>query len=260
MGAVWNKPYPWASEFHTRTKSSIKAANVALKKCSKVLQIRPLTVDVSGSHGVSYGMFASQDIHKGDIIIERSPVLSISGLELKKHLSLIDSLIGEAKTRSKTSPENCFNCYGLLNESGPKYGFVCCSHLYFCSRDCKNLATQYYHDALCGTNILPIYSLPRNKKCHVWGPDTAGIIWLRLLATCKQGGAHPLQHPLVASPSNHEAAAQDPWSLETRVIRPLKTLEMLGIDIFTNQRYDTWVLETLWYVYLSQNGMHNNNN
>ncbi|TGO35468.1 hypothetical protein BHYA_0157g00200 [Botrytis hyacinthi] len=249
MGAVWNKPYPWASGFHTRTKSSIKAANVALKKCSKALRIRPSTVAVSDSDGVSYGMFASQDINEGDIIIERSPVLSISGLQVKKHLSLIDSLIGETKTRPKTSPGNCFNCYGLLNESGPEYGFVCCSHLYFCSQNCKNLAKQYYHDALCGTNILPTYSLPRNKKCYVWGPEIAGIIWLRLLATCKQGGGHPLQHPLVANLSNHEAAAQDPWSLEIRVIRPLKILEMLGIDIFANQWYDTWVLETLWQIF-----------
>ncbi|TGO11992.1 hypothetical protein BTUL_0097g00440 [Botrytis tulipae] len=235
MGAVWSKPYPWASGFHTRTKRSIKAPNVALKKYSKVLRIRPSTVAVPDSDEISYGMFASQDIHKGDIIIERSPVLSISGLQLKKHLSLIDSLVGETKTRSKTSPGNCFNCYGLLNESGPKYGF--------------NLATQYYHDILCGTNILPIYSLPRNGKCHVWEPEIAGIIWLRLLATCKQGGGHPLQHALVANLSNHEGAAPDPWSLEIRIIQPLKILEMLGIDIFANQWYDTWVLKTLWQIF-----------
>ncbi|TGO48841.1 hypothetical protein BCON_0228g00130 [Botryotinia convoluta] len=37
MGTVWSKPYPWASGFHTRTKRSIKAANVALNKCSKIL-------------------------------------------------------------------------------------------------------------------------------------------------------------------------------------------------------------------------------
>ncbi|KAF7896032.1 hypothetical protein EAF00_006047 [Botryotinia globosa] len=249
MGAVWSKPYPWASGFHTRSKSSIKAANAALKMCSKLLQIRPSTVAVSNSDEISYGMFASQDIREGDIIIERSPVLSISGLQLKKHLNLIDSLIGETKTKSKTSPGNCFNCYGLLNESGPKYGFVCCSHLYFCSKNCKNLARQYYHDILCGTNILPIYSLPRNEKCHIWGPEMAGIIWLRLLATCKQGGGHPLQHALVANLSNHEGAAQDPWSLEIRIIQPLKILEMLGIDTFANQWYDTWVLETLWQIF-----------
>ncbi|TGO52978.1 hypothetical protein BOTNAR_0308g00130 [Botryotinia narcissicola] len=145
MGAVWSEPYPWASGFHTRTKRSIKAANVALKKCSKVTQIQPSTVAVSNSDGVSYGMFASQDIHEGDIIIEHSPVLSIT--------------------------------------------------------------------------------------------------------TCKQGGGHPLQHALVADLSNHEGAAQDPWSLEIRIIQPLKILEMLGIDIFANQWYDTWVLETLWQIF-----------
>ncbi|KAF5867553.1 uncharacterized protein Bfra_010528 [Botrytis fragariae] len=167
---------------HARTKRSIKAADVAMKECSKVLQIRSSTVAVSDS---------------GDIIIERSPVLSTSSLQLRKHLNLIDSLLGEAKTGSQTSPGNCFNCCRLLNNSGPKYGFACCSHFYFCSLDCKNLAKQYYHDALCGTNILPIYTFSKNKK---------------VLPTCKQGGGHPLQHPLIANRSSHEAAAQDPWS------------------------------------------------
>ncbi|KAF7936310.1 uncharacterized protein EAE98_002529 [Botrytis deweyae] len=261
MGTVWNKPYPWASGFHTRTKRSIKAANIALKKCSKVLRIQPSNMTMSDSGGVCYGMFASQDIHRGDTIIERSPVLSISGLQLKTHLNLIDSLLGEPKTRSKTSPGNCFNCYGLLNKYGPKYGFACCSHLYFCSKDCKNLAQQYYHDALCGTNIIPIYSFSKNKKCYVCGPEIAGMIWLRLLATCKQGGGHPLQHPLVTNLSIHEAAAQDPWSLNVRVIRPLKTLEILGIDVFANQWYDTWVLETLWQIFrVNSAGAYNTEN
>ncbi|KAF7950754.1 uncharacterized protein EAE97_002306 [Botrytis byssoidea] len=171
MGAVWSKPYPWASGFHTRSKSSIKPANIALKKCSKVLRIRPSTVAVPNSDGASYGMFASQDIHEGDIIIERSPVLSISGLQLKKHLSMIDSLIGETKTKSKTSPGNCFNCYGLLNESGPKYGFQ------------------------------------SRRSCS---------------------------RPLVLRDPHHPA---------------FKILEMLGIDIFANQWYDTWVLKTLWQIF-----------
>ncbi|KAF7884686.1 uncharacterized protein EAF02_005022 [Botrytis sinoallii] len=129
MGTVWNKPYPWASGFHTRTKRSIKVANIALKKCSKVLRIQSSNMTISDSNGI------------------------------------------------------------------------------------------------------------------------AGMIWLRLLATCKQGGGHLLQHPLVTNLSIHEAAAQDPWSLDIRVIWPLKTLEILGIDVFANQWYDTWVLETLWQIF-----------
>lgn len=138
---------------------------------------------IPGSDEIPYGMFASQDIHKDDIIIERSPVLSICGLQLRKHLDLIDSLFGEAKTNSKSCTSDCFNYYGLLNKFGPKHSFLFCSHLYFCSRDCKHLAKQYCHDALCGVNILPIYSFLNNMKCYVRGPEISGMILLRLSAT-----------------------------------------------------------------------------
>ncbi|APA14788.1 predicted protein [Sclerotinia sclerotiorum 1980 UF-70] len=139
MGKVFLRPYPWASEVNTRTKESIELANKYVSKCSKVLRIKPSTVDISGSDKVSYG-----------------------------------------------------------------------------------------------------------EKCFPSAPEISKLIWLRLLATCKQGVGPPLQHPLMAHFISHEAQADDPWSLETRVITPLKILHMLGVDIFADKCFDTWILETLW--------------
>lgn len=141
---------------------------------------------------------------------------------------------------------SCFNCFGNLRVSSRKYGFVCCAHLYFCSRECRNLAQQYHHDGLCGVDISHIYADAEGEKRFPSAPEISKLIWLRLLATCKQGVGPPLQHPLMAHFISHEAQADDPWSLETRVITPLKILHMLGVDIFADKCFDTWILETLW--------------
>lgn len=247
MGTVWVKPYPWASKINARTAESIAVANSALSKCSKLLRIKTSTVAISSSDKISYGMFATKNIHKDDIVLEARPVLSVNGSQLKQHMNLLNPLCGIRKTGSKTLG-SCYNCSGSLEGIDQKYGFVCCAHLYFCSKDCKNLAKQYYHDALCGVNISHIYAAMEGEKCYLSGPEIAGLKWLRILAVCKQRGKHPLQHPLVANLTSHEGSAHDPWSLESRVIKPLRTLEMLGVDVFTDQWYDTWVLELLWYV------------
>lgn len=93
MGKVFLRPYPWASEVNTRTKESIELANKYVSKCSKVLRIKPSTVDISGSDKVSYGMFATEDIREGDIVLESSPFLCVKQSQLRQHKILLDSLI-----------------------------------------------------------------------------------------------------------------------------------------------------------------------
>ncbi|KAF7860728.1 hypothetical protein EAF04_008246 [Stromatinia cepivora] len=245
MGKVLLKPYPWASEVNTRTEKSIEVANNTLSKCSKVLRIQPSTVDISGSDEISYGMFATKDIHAGGIVLESSPALCAKGSQLGQHKNLLDSLIWKSKIGLDMTG-SCFNCFGSLTGASRKYGFMCCAHLYFCSKECRDIAQQYYHEGQCGIDISDIYTDAGEEKCFPSGPEMSKMIWLRLLATCKQGGGHPLQQPLVAHLVSHEAQADDPWSLETRVITPLKILHMLGVDIFADKCFDTWILETLW--------------
>ena len=65
---------------------------------------------------------------------------------------------------------------------------------------------------------------------------------LRLLATCVQSGIDhsPLDHPLIArlKPlANKEHL--DVFTLNESVIVPIKILEQLGVDIFTNRNFDT---------------------
>ncbi|RAL63857.1 hypothetical protein DID88_003500 [Monilinia fructigena] len=245
MGNILIRTYPWAINVNTRTEQSIDAANETLARCSKVLRIRPSTLIVPDSDNVSYGLFAIKDIYADEVVLENRPALAVKASQLEQHEKLLDSLIWKRETGSEVSG-SCFNCYGDLGHSNQQYGFICCAHLYFCSKDCKDIAQTYYHNSQCGRNISRVYAAVQEEKYHPSGPEFSGVIWLRLLAICKQGGGHPLQSPLIANLASHEANAGDPWSLEARVIAPLKILEMLGIDVFSNQEYDTWVLETLW--------------
>jgi hypothetical protein len=75
-------------------------------------------------------------------------------------------------------------------------------------------------------------------------PQFTKLVFLRMLATCVQGGGHPLKNPLLAGLL--PATGQAIWSLEGNVIGPNKILEDFGIDIFADLDYDAWVISQLW--------------
>lgn len=68
------------------------------------------------------------------------------------------------------------------------------------------------------------------------------VMWLRILATCVQSGLYSLDHRLIAAPTpNYEGseAVQRRWSLSCSFDVPQRILTMLGVDIFTDMRFDT---------------------
>jgi hypothetical protein len=87
------------------------------------------------------------------------------------------------------------------------------------------------------------------KPAPVGISDTDGHMWLRILATCVQSGLHPLKHPSIAAlTANYESDDElgRRWSLASNVDVPQRILTTLGVDIFKDLRYDTWVLQTIW--------------
>ncbi|KAA8566888.1 hypothetical protein EYC84_009985 [Monilinia fructicola] len=219
MGKILIRTYPWATNINARTEQSINAANEALAKCSKVLRIKRSTLIVPGSDDISYGLFATKDIHADEVVLENRPALAAKASQLEQHEKLLDSLVW----KREMEPEGSARTAKILR---------------------RRTTTLPNVGRISHASTLP----HKERNVIQGGPEISGVIWLRLLAICKQGGGHPLQSPLVANLASHEANAEDPWSLEARVIVPLEILEMLGVDIFSNQEYDAWVLETLWYV------------
>ena len=77
-------------------------------------------------------------------------------------------------------------------------------------------------------------------------PDQSPLVLARALAICLQAGGHPLEHPNIAQLTEGSESVKTVWSLNGMVIGPLKVLEILGVNIFSDERYETWVMRTLW--------------
>ena len=74
-----------------------------------------------------------------------------------------------------------------------------------------------------------------------------GASWLRILALCVQEGCHPLEHYLIARlTSLYEGDMALEWSLSGNIDRIQRIMRQLGVDIYSDLRYDTWVMQTIW--------------
>ena len=76
-------------------------------------------------------------------------------------------------------------------------------------------------------------------------PDHTPVFLIRFLAMIIQTGCDPLEHPVI-SPLMPHKLSKSKWSLNGMVSGPIKSLQILGIDVFADSRFDTWVLLTMW--------------
>lgn len=82
------------------------------------------------------------------------------------------------------------------------------------------------------------------------GTDTNSLTplaFLRVLAISVQADCHPLQHPLIARLTpQYKSDMAIAWRLKDFITGPIAILQILGVDVFADLRYDTWVLQTIW--------------
>lgn len=216
--------YPWLpSEQRTRSHEVIADARKEMLECSR----QALEVKRSSIGDNCFGVFAVKDINKGDIILDSQGPIGVN----------CDQLSGKA----------CYNCFGKLGNS--QTTFKCCPQLKFCGNKCRDIAEKFYHHAVCGKDFNFVDEV---KKTRVDPKDDdkhpfSTLTWLRMLAICVQDGRHPLDVPTFARLiPQHAIPAPVPWDFEARVVQPNKVLQVLGVDIFADQKYDSWVLENLW--------------
>lgn len=141
----------------------------------------------------------------------------------------------------------CENCHGLIVPWAKKvYKKRCCGAMY-CTKECLEEAKDPntgYHQALCGKDFQWLY--PTTSPHHAY--DVDGPFWLRILATCVQNGGHPLDHPYIKSlTAQYESRPGVPrrWSQKLNIDLPQAILTQLGVDIYADARFDTWVLQTI---------------
>jgi hypothetical protein len=142
--------------------------------------------------------------------------------------------------------DHCYNCFKKLTNANKPIAFPCCPDLKFCGFQCRDIAEKHCHKILCGKDFFPTYDAALRGIKYAWSQANCNLIWLRVLTICLQHGGHPLDHPLMASlGAQQNSESSWSWSLEGNVTDPIK---LLGVDVFANQRYDSWVLYTIWYV------------
>jgi hypothetical protein len=153
-------------------------------------------------------------------------------------------LIDHTAACAVDDPRNRCSCCCAVLAPNPVH-IECCSTRY-CSRLCTDHALATYHLAVCGKDLSTFEKAYRENSAT---PEKAAdeLLFLRVLASAVQHSTvHPLHTPLV----NQLTAMYDgnkhlPFDCETNIIRTFEMLTCLGVDIFANHNFDTWVLQTL---------------
>jgi hypothetical protein len=223
-GSVITVHYPWMEKRHlTRGPEVIERVNEELKS-----NIQPPACRVGNSTLAPVdnmlGVFSTRPIPKGScILIDRTTTASVS---------------------SPPSTPHCSNCYDAPLTTPIQAG--CCSSL-FCSSECHTFAMDTYHHSLCGQDFSWLMK-PASELVENASPMRP-LLMLRFLALSVQAGVekHPLDHPLIARLQPLvECGHLDVFTLGESVVAPIKILEQLGVDVFSDQRFDTMVLQTIW--------------
>lgn len=259
FGTYYVRSYPWLPiQYRSRSEFSIQVANKNLKKVSNCLEIRPSFIGGNGSTQGEiscYGVFATKRIAKGQSIISETHPFAVSMEQPKVH---------------------CASCFTDLDSCAVVYTLKCCSTYKYCSSKCENVA-RCYHSAVCGKDFSEVVDLshksyggkwegagfPKGKTAlsHYTGwpdkilsmtdnyrfafPDHTPVFLIRFLAMIIQSGCDPLDHPVISPLMPHDGL-KIMWSLNGMVVGPIKALQLFGIDVFADQRFDTWVILTMW--------------
>ena len=135
----------------------------------------------------------------------------------------------------------CSTCCKVISSRRCERSAPCCN-MKFCSPSCRNQA-EAYHKVQCGQD-LELYRKARACPLASAEKVTEDRALLRVLATVVgENASHPLRSvvlgALIASYDREDA---ERFSLATDIVRPIDMLTKLGVDVFSNAAYDTWVI------------------
>jgi hypothetical protein len=188
----------------------------------------------------TFGLFATSNIEQGKVIFIDETSWGATTIPAINKINL---------PGLRYAAFRCEMCCGMTMIWHKVIHQAECCTAFYCGDYCLEEAKATYREVICGKDFTWLTTSPQAKATPVHTYDLDGIMWLRILAICVQSGVHPLDHPLVAALTpNYESPDEvgRRWSLETHIDVPQRILTALGIDIFTDVRYDTWVLQTIW--------------
>ncbi|PVH83045.1 hypothetical protein DL98DRAFT_413491 [Cadophora sp. DSE1049] len=251
MGKIYQKKYPWMDQdLYKRTPEILRAANEAFEGSScEVKEVvfgdaNPRVVQEGEDVG-PLGIFATQDIEVGDLVMLDRTITGVSNVPSSKL-------------------EHCDACQGCLM---PPFMHperivhpACCSKVAYCSLECYQIAAVGYHKVLCGKDFDWLYESIKVGKTSGAPSHWKAVNFLRVVAVvladiCKTR-VHPLRHSLIARMSanyppegkilgQYDAGHQ--WLYFANVVAPTQILLQLGVDIFTDPFWTQEVIQTIFW-------------
>ena len=114
----------------------------------------------------------------------------------------------------------------------------------FCSDACRQEAIDTYHNVICGREFSWLYEAC--KGADKTFSDMIPLVMIKILGTAVHLDCEPLKVPCIESlKPNNDSVVSSTFRLSSNVIAPIQILETLGVDIFTNLKFDSWALQTL---------------
>src|SRR5204863_6673096 len=185
-------------------------------------------------------------VREGAPVADRSERFSeVFGVVAAKDLGLNKMLLVDHTAASAVdNPENrCSCCCDVLTAN---HATLDCCSTRFCSQFCANLARKTYHLAVCRKDLSKFEKAYKRERATA---ETAAdeMLMLRVLAGAVQhSGTHPLHTPFVKQlTAMYDGKKHQLFDFRRNIVGSFEMLTCLGIDIFANHSFDTWVLQTL---------------
>lgn len=234
QGSVGVPLYPWMKPEWVHRDAQIDAtlhkliSEASNAKCT----VKRVTAWEVSSNMVELCVRATTDLKAGEIILIEPTAIGTS-FELSNRC-------------------NC--CWARLPEEPMQ--FACCSDL-VCSQACLSRAMNLYHPVICGRDLslfyypekLPNMSADSKARMQVLLRMLAVILNERIAA--KAGSSSRGHHPLLArimnqlSPPPREVTDPVVFSFRDNVVYPFSMLRALGVNIFEDMHFDTWVMQVM---------------
>jgi len=222
-GGVYPTPYPWIQpEFLERDDKLLAGIKTEFAAVSQNCTAARSTIRNTAGEEIDdvLGVIATTPIQKGTTVIVDRTLASVVG-----------------------STSRCSTCSGPVTSpiTNP-----CCDVTY-CSDLCAQDALSRFHQPLCSVDFSAFEAAASTAtQTTDFALDT--LLLIRVLALSIQENVHPLQNSMLArlTPSyGGPSASLIIFNYVNHVVEPISILQKLGIDVFANARYDTWVLQTI---------------
>lgn len=105
-------------------------------------------------------------------------------------------------------------------------------------------AQSTLHRPMCGDNFEWLYE-ERDPKDSVH-TNLVPIVMVKVLAAAVQQKSNPLKVASASALKPNLDKDESSFRLYDNVVVPIKILEALGVDIFVEERFDSWALQTLY--------------